>query len=80
MGATTGFSAQGDYTTPATDALKVQALIDLIPNPDAPTGGSGAQAGGTGAAKNTYLDEMSPAAAAALRVELIALKAQVAAV
>ena len=77
MGATTGLSAQGDYATPATNKEKVQALIDLIANPDSATAGTGAVAGGTTGAKNTYLDEMSPAAAAALRVELVSLKAAI---
>lgn len=79
MGATTGIGAIGDYATPATDADKVQALLDLIPDPDAPHG-TGAVAGGGQGTTNTYLDEMSPGAAAQLRVELVALKAEVSAV
>lgn len=77
MGSTTGVIKIGDYTTPSGDPAKVQALLDLIPDPDsANSSGSIAQAAGQSAA-NTYLDEMSPAAATQLRVELIALKAAV---
>lgn len=79
MSALSGVSVIGDYATPATDALKVQALLDIIPNPDAPHG-TGAVAGGGQGELNTYLDEMSPGAAAQLRAELLALKAEVAAV
>lgn len=64
-------------TLAGTNKAKVQQLIDIIPNPDASTGSSGAVAGGNQGIANTYLDEMSPAAAAALRVELIALKASI---
>ena len=72
MAATTGITAVGDYTTGApTNKAKVQRLIDIIPNPDT-TSTSGAQAGGG------MLDEMSPIAAASLRVELTALKAAIA--
>lgn len=77
MGATTGLAAIGDYATPSGDPAKVQALINLIPNPDAATGSSGAVAVPPNGTTNTYLDEMSPAAAAALIVELTALKAAV---
>lgn len=76
MGATTGIAKIGDYTTPVGDANKVAALLALIPNPDA-VPGTGAVAGGGYGQTNTYLDEMSPAAAAQLRVELIALQAAV---
>lgn len=68
MSATTGIVAQlstSGITT--TDAL-FDALIALIPDPDA-AHGSGAIQGGEG-----NLDEMSPAAAAQLRVELAAAK------
>lgn len=54
----------------ATAGPAVQALLDLIPNNDT-TSSSGSTAGGG------FLDEMSPAAADQLRVELIALKAAV---
>ena len=74
MSAISGVQPIGDYATPATNADKVQAVIDLLPNPDAPHG-SGAVAGGNQGILNTYLDEMSPGAAAQLRVELITLKA-----
>lgn len=68
---TIGLVPAGDYATPVGDANKVQALINLIADPDTRSS-SGAQAGG-----NRFLDEMSPAAAAQLRVELNALKAAV---
>jgi len=67
MGATTGIAAIGAYSGAANDAAAVQILIDLIPDPDT-TSSAGAQAGGGN------LDEMSPMAAAQLRVELAALK------
>jgi hypothetical protein len=70
---TAGIAAIGDYATPSGDPAKVQALLDLIANTDN-TSSSGATAGG---ASNSYLDEMSPAAAIQLRVELTALKAAV---
>lgn len=70
MAATSGVAPINTYAT-GTHKEKIQALIDLIPNPDT-TSSSGAQAGGG------YLDEMSPAAAVQLRVELTALKAQIA--
>lgn len=68
MGATTGITAIGDYTTgsPVNKAV-IDLVIALIPNPDV----SPAQAGGG------FLDEMSPAAAAQLRVELTAAKAAI---
>ena len=50
---------------------KVNQLLALIPNPDS-TSSSGAVAGGG------FLDEMSPAAAVQLRVELQALAAALA--
>jgi hypothetical protein len=63
-------------TLAGTNQAKVQQLIDIIPNPDA-AHGTGAVAGGDQGILNTYLDEMSPGAAAQLRVELIALKASI---
>ena len=57
-----GTSVIGDYATPATNALKIQALLDLI-EPEQ--------------AENFYrglLDEMSPMARNQLIVELRALK------
>lgn len=63
----TGIVAIGDYAGAADDAAAVQILIDLIPNVDT-TSTSGAQGGGG------MLDQMSPAAAVQLRVELAALK------
>lgn len=69
MSATTGLAPLSTYDG-ATDADKVGQLLALIPDPDAPHG-SGAVSGGA------YLDEMSPGAAAQIRVELLALQAAV---
>ncbi len=72
MGTSTGMVAVGVYAGAANDAAAVDVLINLIPNPDAilnqQVNSSGAIAGGT------FLDQMSPACAAALRVELAALR------
>lgn len=76
MSATTGVQPIVTYNG-ATNKDKVQQLIDIIADPDAPHG-SGAVAGGNQGILNTYLDEMSPGAAAQLRVELVALKAAIA--
>ena len=68
---TNGLVAIGDYAgndDTAGDAIDV--LIGLLADPDT-TSSSGAQAGGG------FLDEMSPAACAQLRVELTALKAAI---
>lgn len=65
-GATKGIQPLGAYAGSTTAGAGLDALLALIPNPD-----SGAQAGGG------FLDEMSPAAAAQLRVEIAALKAVV---
>ena len=70
MSSAQGIQQIGDYATPATNAAKVNALLALIANPDT-LSSSGAQAGGG------FLDEMSPAAAVQLRVELTALAAAV---
>lgn len=73
MGATTGLVAQGNYAGAATDSAAVDILLNLLPDPDASlVGGTGATANaGKGA---NHLDEMSPGAAAQLRVELLALR------
>jgi hypothetical protein len=72
-----GVTPIGDYATGSpTNKDAIQKLIDIIPDPGA-AHGSGAVAGGSQGIKNTYLDEMSPGAAAQLRAELIALKAAV---
>ena len=76
MGATTGIPATQNYAGAANDPARVQLLIDLIPNPDAPAGPGPAAASGS-KVLHSYLDEMSPAAAAQLLVELAALKAVV---
>lgn len=62
-----GIAAIGNYAGAATDSAAVDILLALIPDPDS-TSTSGAQAGGGN------LDQMSPGAAAQLRVELLALK------
>jgi hypothetical protein len=78
MGASTGIVAIQNYAGGANDAARVQLLLDLIPDPDT-LGSSGSQAGSTlGQGGAGFLDEMSPAAATQLRVELAALKASVA--
>lgn len=68
MSATTGLNAIGTYPQLGTMAARVAILTALIANPDA-AHGSGAVAGGG------FLDEMSPGAAAQLRVELAAMAA-----
>lgn len=70
MASIDGIQVIGDYDGAATPQAAVDELLALIPNPDS-TSSSGAQAGGG------FLDEMSPAAAAQIRVELAALKAAV---
>ena len=70
MGATTGIASLVDYSAETTAGDAIDLLVALIPDPDT-TSSSGAQAGGG------MLDEMSPVAAAQLRVELAALKAAV---
>lgn len=67
MGATTGISKIGNYAGAANDSAAVAVLLALIPDNDT-TSTSGAQAGGG------FLDQMSPACAAQLRVELLALQ------
>lgn len=66
----TGIAAVGDYSGVTTAGAGIDLLLARIPDPDS-TSTSGAQAGGGN------LDEMSPIAAAHLRVELTALKAVV---
>jgi hypothetical protein len=75
MGASTGISAIGTYDA-ATNKGVIDQLLALIPNIST-TSSSGAVAGGTNGVANTYLDEMSPAAAVQLRVELEAVKAAI---
>ena len=65
-----GIAAIKDYSAVTTAGAGIDLLLALIPDPDS-TSTSGAQAGGGN------LDEMSPIAAAHLRVELTALKAVV---
>jgi hypothetical protein len=71
MGATTGMTAIGAYN--GVIDSDIDTLLSLIPNPDAPHG-TGAVGGGNQGILNTYLDEMSPGAAAQIRVELEALQ------
>jgi hypothetical protein len=75
MGVTSGVSPIGVYDA-ATNTGVIDQLLALIPDPDA-AHGSGAVAGGNQGILNTYLDEMSPGAAAQLRVELLAAKAAI---
>lgn len=70
MSAITGIAALVDYSAIGDNRAKIQALMDLIPDPDT-TNTSGAQAGGG------FLDEISPVAAVGLRVEIAALKAAI---
>lgn len=68
MNATTGLASYADFTGAADTDDIFDALLAIIPDPDAPHG-TGAVAGGG------FLDEMSPGAAAQIRVELLAAKA-----
>ena len=68
MGVTTGLNAIGTYPAYGTLASRLAVLLSLIPDPDAPHG-TGAVGGGGN------LDEMSPGAAAQIRVELAAMSA-----
>ena len=70
MASPQGVSTIGDYVSAGSDPAKVLRLLALIPDVDT-VNSSGAQAGGG------FLDEMSPAAAVQLRVELTALAANV---
>jgi hypothetical protein len=70
MSALTGIAAVGSYSGVTTAGAGIDRLIALIPNPDT-TSRAGAQGGGG------FLDEISPAACAQLRVDLLALKAVV---
>lgn len=77
MSATSGIAKIGDYTTgePVNKAV-IDLLIDLIPDPDtAPAQGGKAGSGVTGG--RGFLDQMSPACAAQLLVELAAVKAAI---
>lgn len=79
MSSYSGVNPINNYAGAASDPARVQLLLDLIPNVDAPLGtGSGSIASAKDqGVSNTYLDEMSPGAAAQLWVELLALKASV---
>ena len=66
---TAGLAPVGAYVATQVSA-NIDKLLAVIPNPDAPHG-SGAKAGGG------HLDEMSPGAAAQLRVELADIKAKI---
>lgn len=66
MPSDTGILAVGDYDAAATAEDALLILKGIIPNPDS-TSTSGAQGGGG------MLDQMSPAAAVQLRVEIDAM-------
>lgn len=69
--AKSGLAVLTDLTTGSpTNKQKIARLRALIPDPDS-TSTSGAQAGGG------MLDEMSPAVAAQLQVELVAIEASI---
>ena len=75
MAAITGIQPVGDYTTGLpTNKATIDRLIALIPNVDVRPAQAGAARTPPGA---NFLDEMSPAAAVQLRVELAALRAAV---
>jgi hypothetical protein len=76
MGATTGIAPLNDYSTVGSDPARVALLLALIPDPDT-LSSSGSQAGAGTTGGRGFLDEMSPAAATQLRVELAALQASV---
>ena len=67
MSAILGIAAVGNYAGVTTAGAGIDRLIALIPNPDS-TSRAGAQGGGG------FLDEISPAACAQLRRDLLALK------
>lgn len=69
MSSQTGVQPIGNYAGVKTKAAAIALLQGIIPNPDA-TPGTGSVAGGGFGQSNTYLDEMSPAAAMQLQVEL----------
>lgn len=77
MGATTGIAALVNYAGGANDAARVQSLLDLIPDPDTLSSSGSVAGSGLSPVGANFLDEMSPAAATQLRVELTALKAAV---
>lgn len=66
MSSITGIVAQVDYSGAADNKARVDALIAAIPDPDTAPANQGVSG---------FLDQMSPACAAQLRVELAALKA-----
>lgn len=68
MSAILGITPIGNYAGAANDNAAVAILLNLIPDPDS-LSSSGAIAGG-----GSFLDQMSPACAAQLRVELLALQ------
>jgi hypothetical protein len=73
MGATTGLVAQANYAGAASDSAAVDLLINMLPNPDVLLSNANGASAANGKGAN-HLDEMSPGAAAQLRVELLALK------
>jgi hypothetical protein len=75
MSSLTGLVAQGNYAGAANDQAAIDVLLALLPNPDAAIPGTGATAN-AGKGSN-HFDEMSPGAAAQLRVELLAMRAAI---
>jgi hypothetical protein len=78
MAATDGIQPVNNYAAAANDKARVQALIDIIPDVDTKSSSGSQSAPGINQGNGGgFLDEMSPAAAVQLRVELIALMAAV---
>lgn len=67
MSAILGIAPVASYAGVTTAGAGIDRLLAIIPNPDT-TSRSGAQGGGG------FLDEISPAACAQLRVDLLTLK------
>lgn len=78
MSATSGIQPIKNYAGAADNAARVDLLLTLVPDPDGGQGGTGVRPGGQAGQGGGHLDEMSPAACAQLRVELLALKAALA--
>lgn len=73
MGATSGIQPIGTYGS-GVAGDNIDELLALIPDPDAPHGSGAIADSANQGVNNTFLDEMSPGAAAQLRVELEALR------
>lgn len=70
MSALLGIAPVANYAGATTAGAAIDLFIAIIPNPDS-TSRAGAQGGGG------FLDEISPAACAQLRADLLAMKAVV---